>query len=674
MPFTQAGNLSNNLPNWREITGDPWVLETVSGYHLEFESLPYQSRLPKLPTFNEKEAELIELEINILVSKGAISEVCPCHNEFISNIFLVPKKTGDFRPVINLKPLNQFVEKIHFKMENIHMALNSISPGDYMVSVDLKDAYFSIPIFQDHRKYLRFLWNSKRFEFTCLPFGYSLAPRVFTKIFKPVMASFRFLGFRVTIFIDDILLVASSYEECLEHLSIIRRTLEALGFTVNVGKSQLIPVTEIHYLGFIINSLSMNLQLPPEKLQKIILACSQLLAQDGPSLRVVARVTGLIVSSLPAVNFLQLHYRSLELCKTQVLSFSSDYDSLLSLTSQARSDLHWVVDNISRFNGKSFKEPKIDVYIESDASLTGWGALCDGQSTNGRWSPGELDYHINYLELLAGFHALQCFVSCRRSIHVRLALDNSTAVAYVNNMGGTKSPSLDSLSKSLWEWCIARDILVSAQHIPGKANVRADALSREISSNLEWSLDSKAFCGIVSQTFVPEVDLFASRLNAKTDRFISWHPEPGAMAVDAFSLHWANMKCYAFPPFSLLPRVLSKIRNDEALVLLIAPVWPTQSWYPLLLQLLINQPIRLPRLDNLLTLPHSLEQHPLRNKLDLAAWTLSGKLSQTRDFRRNLLRSSVPHGQLALKNSTKECGTSGLAGVVKDRLIYFKPL
>ena len=66
--------------------------------------------------------------------------------------------------------------------------------------------------------------------------------------------------------------------------------------------------------------------------------------------------------------------------------------------------------NISGFNGKSFKEPKIDVYIESDASLTGWGALCDGQSTNGRWSPGELEYYINYLELLAGFHALQCFV------------------------------------------------------------------------------------------------------------------------------------------------------------------------------------------------------------------------------------------------------------------------
>ena len=76
------------------------------------------------------------------------------------------------------------------------MALNCISPGDFMVSIDLKDAYFSVPIFQPHRKYLRFLWNFKRFEFTCLPFGYSLAPRVFTKIFKPVMAYFRFLGFK----------------------------------------------------------------------------------------------------------------------------------------------------------------------------------------------------------------------------------------------------------------------------------------------------------------------------------------------------------------------------------------------------------------------------------------------------------------------------------------------
>ena len=237
--------------------------------------------------------------------------------------------------------------------------------------------------------------------------------------------------------------------------------------------------------------------------------------------------------------------------------------------------------------------------------MIGWGAVNGSLSASGRWSQSESKHHINYLELLASFHALQCFVSNSRSIHVRLALDNSAAVAYINNMGGVRSPLLDSLSRSIWEWCKLRDIFISAQHIPGKANNQADTLSREISSNLEWSLNDEVFHEVISQTFIPEIDLFASRLNAKTAKFISWHPQPGAVAVDAFSLSWAIMNCDAFPPFSLLPRVLAKIRHDKTVVLLLAPVWPTQIWYPLLLQLSTVRPILLPRLDNLLSLPHN---------------------------------------------------------------------
>ena len=226
----------------------------------------------------------------------------------------------------------------------------------------------------------------------------------------------------------------------------------------------------------------------------------------------------------------------------------------------------------------------------------------------------------------------------------------------------------------MWEWCKLRDIYISAQHISGKANNQADTLSREISRNLEWSLNDEVFHEVISQTFIPEIDLFASRHNAKTAKFISCHPQPGSVTVDAFSLSWRNMNCYAFPPISLLPRDLAKIRNDKAVVLLIAPVWPTQSWYPLLLQLSTVQPILLPRLDNLLSLPHNPEHHTLRHKLDLAAWTLSGKLCQTRNFQSKQLTSSVHRGQQVLRNNTRECGTNGLAGVVSGKLIYFKPL
>ena len=181
-------------------------------------------------------------------------------------------------------------------------------------------------------KYLRFLWNFKRYEFTCLPFGSSLAPRISTKIFKPVIAYFIFLGFRVIIFIDDFILIASSYDECLQQLEVLKKTLRELGFTVNVEKSQLVPVNEILYLGFIINSIAMRLQLPSVNLEKIVSPCKALLAKHQPSVRDVAKVTGLLVSAIPAVNYLEMHYCSLELCKTQTLSGSLDYDTTLSLS------------------------------------------------------------------------------------------------------------------------------------------------------------------------------------------------------------------------------------------------------------------------------------------------------------------------------------------------------
>ena len=207
-----------------------------------------------------------------------------------------------------------------------------------------------------------------------MPFGYSLAPRVFTKIFNPVLAYFKFLGFRV-IFIDDLILIASSYDECLRQLEVLKQTLCELGFTVNVEKSQLVPVNEILYLGFIINSIAMRLQLPVVKLEKIVFVCKALLAKHQPSVRDVARVTGLLVSALPAVNYLEMLYRSLELCKTLTLSGSLDYEKTLSLSSQAHSDLQWVIENITQCNGKLFQVPKIDIYFQRDASLIGWGAL-----------------------------------------------------------------------------------------------------------------------------------------------------------------------------------------------------------------------------------------------------------------------------------------------------------
>ena len=293
-------------------------------------------------------------------------------------------------------------------------------------------------------------------------------------------------------------------EECLSQLSSVTDLLQSLGFVINANKSQLIPVTRISYLGFIIDTISMTLLLPDEKVDKILYACQNLLTCVNPSVREVAHGIGLLVSAFPAVNFLKLHYRSIELCKSQALSVNPDFDQKIQLDPLARSDLRWVIENISQLNGFMFGNCPADVYIECDASLAGWGAVCNGQSANGRWSLLESQHHINYLELLAALHVLQVFVADKFNIHVRLKMDNSTAVSYINNMGGIRSPFLNELAVSIWEWCIFRNIFLSAQHIPGKSNCVADSLSRQFASNLEWSLDQDVFNRLVAITFLPD--------------------------------------------------------------------------------------------------------------------------------------------------------------------------
>ena len=131
---------------------------------------------------------------------------------FHSTLFLVPKKDGGQRPVINLKALNSFSAVQHLKMEGIHTLKDLLRPGDWLSKVDLKDAYFAVPIHPDHRKYLRFSVGTKTYQFTCLPFGLSSAPWVFTKTLRPVAALVQELGVRVIFYIDDILLMADSKE------------------------------------------------------------------------------------------------------------------------------------------------------------------------------------------------------------------------------------------------------------------------------------------------------------------------------------------------------------------------------------------------------------------------------------------------------------------------------
>ena len=131
--------------------------------------------------FSPSEREIITEEITKLLDKGVIEQIDRVQGDFISTIFVRPKKDGTFRMILNLKQLNEFVSYYHFKMDTIQTALKLMRPGCFMASVDLKDAYYSVPIALEDRKYLKFEWQGSYFQYTCLPNGLACAPHLFTK-------------------------------------------------------------------------------------------------------------------------------------------------------------------------------------------------------------------------------------------------------------------------------------------------------------------------------------------------------------------------------------------------------------------------------------------------------------------------------------------------------------
>jgi hypothetical protein len=183
--------------------------------------------------------EIIESEISALLEKRAIEETQEIG--FISSIFTIPKKSGGFRPVINLKVLNNFIVYNHFKMEGLLTVKSIIQAKDWLAKIDLTDAYLTVPMHQSHHRFLQFTWKGKIYQFTCLPFGLSSAPRIFTKLLKPVLAFLRKKGIRLVIFLDDILIMNSDRDDLIRDVEIVKSTLEEVVFIINAQKSETEP-------------------------------------------------------------------------------------------------------------------------------------------------------------------------------------------------------------------------------------------------------------------------------------------------------------------------------------------------------------------------------------------------------------------------------------------------
>ena len=196
----------------------------------------------------------LEKEFLDLLHKGAI-EQAPQNPGFYSRLFVVQKDSGSWRPIIDLSTLNTFIVSQRFHMETPQSVLRSIRQGDWMISLDLQDAYLQVPIHPESRRYLRFTIGGVPYQFRVLCFGLTTAPQVFTRLMAPISAILHRYGIRILRYLDNWLILAESRTTCIQARDRLLHLCEELGLQVNHRKSSLVPSQDMTYLGMQILSV-----------------------------------------------------------------------------------------------------------------------------------------------------------------------------------------------------------------------------------------------------------------------------------------------------------------------------------------------------------------------------------------------------------------------------------
>ena len=287
------------------------------GYCLPFLSAPPLSNVPvPMPSSSPssiKGAALEEVTLG-LIAKGAVELVPLPSPGFYSRLFVVWKTSGSWRPVIDLSHLNRFVDVSHFQMETIQSVLLSVRQGDWMASIDLKEAYLQVPVHPASRHFLRFVFRGQVYQFKALCFGLSTAPQVFTRVMAPVSAILHSLGIRMRLYLDDWLVQSSSRESFLRDLQTVLDLCHELGIVINPLKSNLVPSQVVQYLGVVIDSTSFRASPSVERVTRLQSTAVAFQSCASPPASLWLSLLGVLSSLAHLVPGGRLRMRSLQLC------------------------------------------------------------------------------------------------------------------------------------------------------------------------------------------------------------------------------------------------------------------------------------------------------------------------------------------------------------------------
>ena len=578
------GRLKTAITFWVDIlhVSSPvldWVQE---GYKLPLITLPPTSCQPNHKSAIDNEQFVTEALAELLAHR-CIKEVY-AKPYICSPLSVVTNDGGKKRLVINLKFLNQYLWKEHFKYEDLRTLMQMFTPEDYVFSFDLKSGYHHVDIFPEHWQYLGFSWGkggrTRYYTFTVLPFGLSTACYVFTKLMRPLIRHWRGKGFRAIVYIDDGIVAAVGEQNALAVSNQVREDLKSAGFIVNVSKSKWTPAKETTWLGFDINLRNNQLQVPPYKIEALqhqlchVITKPRLLAKELASL--IGKIISMSLAFGPIARFMT---RSLYATLNTRLSWFQQ----LEVTPKAKTELQFWLCNVHKYNGQNiWHQPAAMRLVYSDASSTGYGGYTvehGPQVAHGQWSQQEMANSSTWRELCAVQRVLESLAPKLRNERLRWFSDNQNVVRILTV--GSRQANLQTLALNIFTLCMANQIRLEPEWIPRKENEQADFISKIIDYD-DWMLDPVVFAELDCDWGPHDVDRFADVHNKQLKCFNSRYWNPGSEAVDAFTCDWENERNWLCPPTYLINRVIQNAKVTKAEGTLIVPAWRSAPFWPIL--------------------------------------------------------------------------------------------
>ena len=504
---------------------------------------------------------------------------------YVSRSRLEPKKGGDFRLVVDNRHLNKHIQRVSCKYETLADLPYLLRRNDLMLSCDLENGYYHMMIHPSHRKFLTTWLNGHLVRFLALPFGLSTAPRVFTKFMRPVVAHMRSHGIRVLQSLDASLFLNQTTTGSMRDRKFVEDLFDGLGLRRKPGKGQWDPVQKLQHLGVTIDTAQGLFAVPEQKLDTIKAASSSLLRYASAhrrwvSKRKLANLAGMVISLSVAMPLARTVTRSFY----DAMSTVTVWDRDVQLDKQAIRDLRFLQSLSDQYCNKVIWPPKPTLTIHTDASDTGWGAALNSiVPAQGFFDHGQLSHHITAKELLAVLYALQQFHQhLVQNKVIQLVTDNMSVMAVLNK-GVSASPRLMSIYRRIVELCMQHGLTLQAEYIPTLLNVVADHFSR-LNPSFEWSLPRRIFREVEQLFGTRTCDLFASPESAMCRQYGSLVPHPTSLG-DAFNLQWRGRRNWVCPPISLVARIVDRLRCEGAEAVLVAPYWPSATWFPTLLEI-----------------------------------------------------------------------------------------